>query len=59
MLACTPCGFGYTSPVGAVSKQQCVLTPQACPIGQWAPEDAVAKDQCVCYPGFGGEHSAL
>jgi hypothetical protein len=55
MEACVPCPFGFTSPVGATSKEQCQLTPQACPIGQWAPETAVAQDECRCYAGFGGE----
>lgn len=59
MAECTPCPFGNTSPVGATSKRECVVTPQACPIGQWAPADAVSKEHCVCYPGFGGKHPLL
>lgn len=53
-----PCPFGYTSAVGAASKEQCVLSPQACPIGQWAPDDAVSPEECRCYPGFGGGEKA-
>lgn len=52
---CEPCGFGYTSPAGAESKEQCTRLPHKCPAGQIAPPDAVSEAECACRPGWGGK----
>lgn len=52
---CRPCRFGYTSPAGAVSEEQCVPT-NACPVGTELLKDAkdpVSVGDCVCKPGYG------
>lgn len=52
---CRPCKFGYTSPVGSTSEDQCYPT-NACPIGTvletYADSPASVTD-CVCKAGYG------
>lgn len=53
---CISCGFGYSSPEGSKSQQQCVPV-NACPAGTEYRDGAVDRafsiSDCVCRPGFG------
>jgi hypothetical protein len=56
---CKACGFGYTSPPGATSVEQCSVV-NACPAGTvFRSEVSSGRDEasglldCVCKPGHG------
>jgi len=53
--ACRHCGFGYTGPEGATSRQQCFAV-NACPAGtayKDGADKATSVVDCVCKPGHG------
>ena len=56
---CVSCGYGFTSPEGSWSENQCYES-NACPAGtEYLKEfdfgDDLSVQDCVCKPGFGYE----
>lgn len=52
---CIPCGWGYTSPEGSCSDDECIPA-NACPAGTEyysTVTKAFSFEDCVCKPGFG------
>jgi len=52
---CIPCGWGYTSPEGSCSEDECIPA-NACPAGTEyysTVTKAFSFEDCVCKPGFG------